>query len=178
MCVCVVKRGLNNHDDKEMEFCLFVCIGELSRIELFNSVCVSVILFFCCFCNCSSIGERWQRGSHLSDQTRACLIDQIPWQTWRKVLFVIICSSFVFRPPFFFLFLAFWFVSCEPEISPRSLYLFFIVLFFVFSRKNGVRFFVCFAFCLLLLLFQSIFKLLIIIFNFTYFLLLLLFVFN
>lgn len=94
------------------------------------------------------------------------------------VLFVIICSSFVFRPPFFFLFLAFWFVSCEPEISPRSLYLFFIVLFFVFSRKNGVRFFVCFAFCLLLLLFQSIFKLLIIIFNFTYFLLLLLFVFN
>lgn len=60
----------------------------------------------------------------------------------------------------------------------RSLYLFFIVLFFVFSRKNGVRFFVCFAFCLLLLLFQSIFKLLIIIFNFTYFLLLLLFVFN
>lgn len=78
----------------------------------------------------------------------------------------------------FFLFLAFWFVSCEPEISPRSLYLFFIVLFFVFSRKNGVRFFVCFAFCLLLLLFQSIFKLLIIIFNFTYFLLLLLFVFN
>lgn len=32
-CVCVVKRGLNNHDDKEMEFCLFVCIGELSRIE-------------------------------------------------------------------------------------------------------------------------------------------------
>lgn len=93
------------------------------------------------------------------------------------VLFVIICSSFVFRPPFF-LFLAFWFVSCEPDISPRSLYLFFIVLFFVFSRKNGVRFFVCFAFCLLLLLFQSIFKLLIIIFNFTYFLLLLLFVFN
>lgn len=78
----------------------------------------------------------------------------------------------------FFLFLAFWFVSCEPEISPRSFYLFFIVLFFVFSRKNGVRFFVCFAFCLLLLLFQSIFKLLIIIFNFTYFLLLLLFVFN
>lgn len=33
VCVCVVKRGLNNHDDKEMEFCLFVCIGELSRIE-------------------------------------------------------------------------------------------------------------------------------------------------
>lgn len=85
---------------------------------------------------------------------------------------------FCFSSAIFFLFLAFWFVSCKPDISPRSLYLFFIVLFFVFSRKNGVRFFVCFAFCLLLLLFQSIFKLLIIIFNFTYFLLLLLFVFN
>lgn len=95
--------------------------------------------------------------------------------------FLFVCyylQFFCFSSAIFFLFLAFWFVSCEPGISPRSLYLFFIVLFFVFSRKNGVRFFVCFAFCLLLLLFQSIFKLLIIIFNFTYFLLLLLFVFN
>lgn len=93
------------------------------------------------------------------------------------VLFVIICSSFVFRPPFFFVSRLLVRLVWAGNLS-RSLYLFFIVLFFVFSRKNGVRFFVCFAFCLLLLLFQSIFKLLIIIFNFTYFLLLLLFVFN
>lgn len=144
-CVCE-KGGLNNHDDKEMEFvCLFVCLywWELSRLCLIIVVIVCVWEWVIFFCNCSSIGEMTSRLTPERPNENVPHRPN-PRQTWRKVfclcllLFAVLLffvRHFCFSP----LVRLVWAGNLSPIL------LFFIVLFFVFSRKNGVRFFVCFV---------------------------------
>lgn len=141
-CVCE-KGGWTITTTKKWSFvCLFVLVRVFSTLfdNSSSSVCVwewvilSVIVV---------VLVRWRRGSHLSDQTRTCLIDQIPDRRGGRffvcLLLFAVLLFFVRHFCFSLLVRLVW----AGNLSP--IFLFFIVLFFVFSRKNGVRFFVCFV---------------------------------
>lgn len=176
MNVFVKRGGWTITTTKKWSFvCLFVLVRVVSTLfdNSSSSVCVRVIFF----CNCSSIGEMTPRLT--PERPKRERASSTKSQTDVEEGFLFVCyylQFFCFSSAIFVSRL--WFVSCEPEISPRFSYsLLFYFFCFLQKKRRSVFCLFCFAFCLLLLLFQSIFKLLIIIFNFTYFLLLLLFCF-
>lgn len=146
-CVCE-KGGLNNHDDKEMEFCLFVCLywWELSRLCLIIVVIVCVWEWVIFFCNCSSIGEMTSRLTPERPKRERASSTKSQTDVEEGFVCLLLFAVLLFFVRHF-CFSLFWFVSCEPEISPWFSYS--LLFYFLFSLEKTAFGFLFVLFCFL-----------------------------
>lgn len=133
--MCLWKGGIEQ-SRRQRNGVLFVCLywWELSRLCLIIVVIVCVWEWVIFFCNCSSIGEmtprltperpKWERASSTKSQT------DVEEGFFVCLLLFAVLLFFVRH----FCFSLFWFVSCEPEISPRLSYS--LLFYFLFSLEK------------------------------------------
>lgn len=131
--MCLWKGGVEQ-SRRQRNGVLFVCLywWELSRLCLIIVVIVCVWEWVIFFCNCSSIGEMTPRLTPERPNENVPHRPN-PRQTWRKVFFVCYYLQFFCFSSAIFV-SHYWFVSCEPEISPRFSYS--LLFYFLFSLEK------------------------------------------